>query len=206
MAETKTKKDVTLALLGEILEDYHLEFMPKSIVQYGDSVYAIILAYKNARTDMEILDTVVGPENWQNKYKRDSNGVLQCGIGVWSTIREEWIWKWSNGVPSQFEKVKGEYSDAFKRAGYMWGIGRCLYNFPKIRIQLQDKEWQEKKGGGVMATGFLKPENWDWEIWIDYQEQTYEQIVISNKAGNILFNLEPHKKKFKDITNKQNIS
>lgn len=198
-------KDVKLSDLGKMLEVHHIEFMPKKIFQYKDSVYAQILAYKNARTDMEILDDVVGPENWQNDYKRDSKGVLQCGIGVWSDIRKDWIWKWSNGVPSQFEKEKGEYSDAFKRAGYMWGIGRCLYEFPKMRVQLQDREWKEKPGGGVMATGFLKPESWNFEVWIDYDQGVYEQVVISDKAGNQLFNLEPHKKKFKDITNKQNV-
>lgn len=200
----KIHKDVRLSELNQILEPYHIEFFPKKINQYGDSVFATIVGYKNARTDMEILDNVVGCENWQVKYERDSKGILQCGIGIYSEIRKQWIWKFSNGIPSQFEKEKGEYSDAFKRAGYMWGIGRCLYHLPPIKIQLHDREWKEKSGGGVMATGFLKPQSWNWDIWIDYENQVYEQIVVSDKSGNILFNLEPHKKKFKDISNKQN--
>lgn len=189
--------------LQSILEPHQLEFMPKRVVQYGESVYVQILAYKNARTDMEVLDRVVGAENWQNEYKRDSSGILQCGIGIWSENRNEWIWKWSNGKVSQIEKEKGEYSDAFKRAGYMWGIGRCLYDFPKVMIQLNDKEWREKPTGGVEATGFLKPDSWNWDIWIDYETQSYEQIVVTDKRGTIKFNLEPHKAKFKDPANRQ---
>ena len=204
MDNIQPTRDVTLADLGQMLDVPHLEFMAKSLRQYNETVYAIIIPYKNARVDMEILDSVVGRENWQNEYRRDSKGILQCGIGIWSKVREEWIWKWSNGVPSNFEKEKGEYSDAFKRAGYMWGIGRCLYNFPPIKVQLNDREWKEKAGGGVQATGFLKPDAWEWDIWIDFQENCYEQVVVADKAGNVLFNLEPHKKKYKNLENKQN--
>lgn len=201
----KNKRDMNLSELGAVLEPHHLEFMPKSIYESSNGqVYAQVLAYKNARTDMEILDTVVFPENWQNEYKRDSNGVLQCGIGIYSEVRGEWIWKWSNGVPSKVEKEKGEYSDAFKRAGYLWGIGRCLYSFPRIKISLNDKEWK-RDGDKVRATGYLKPTNWDFEIWIDYQSKEYEHIVVTDKQGTIKFNMNPHKKKFKDPTNRQNV-
>ena len=80
---------------------------------------------------MEILDEAVGPMNWQVKYARDTKGVLQCSIGIRDEISGEWVWKkTSNGTESDYEKEKGEYSDAFKRAGFMWGIGRTLYNFP----------------------------------------------------------------------------
>ena len=50
----------------------------------------------------------------------------------------EWIWKWNCGIESRQDgegnEKKGEASDAFKRAGTCWGIGRELYTAPEIFI------------------------------------------------------------------------
>lgn len=90
-----------------------------------------VLLYKTARTDANQLDDVVGVENWQNDYKV-IDGTLFCGIG----IRTEggWVWKWDAGSESNVEKQKGEASDAFKRAGFRFGIGRELYTAPFIWV------------------------------------------------------------------------
>lgn len=90
-----------------------------------------MLLYKNARTDMQILDEVYGAENWQRDHK-EVKGNLYCGIGVWDDTKECWVWKWDCGTESNTEKEKGEASDSFKRAGTNWGIGRELYNSPLI--------------------------------------------------------------------------
>ena len=87
-----------------------------------------MLLYKNARTDMAILDEVYGAGNWQCDYK-EVKGNLYCGIAVFDT---DWVWKWDCGTESNTEKEKGEASDAFKRAGFRWGIGRELYTAPFI--------------------------------------------------------------------------
>ena len=46
------------------------------------------------------------------------------------------VWKWDCGVESREDgegnEKKGEASDAFKRAGFRWGIGRELYTAPFI--------------------------------------------------------------------------
>jgi len=120
--------------------------------------YATILAYKDARVDMNRLDEAT-EGLWQNKYERDSKGVLQCGIGI--KIGDEWVWKWSCGTPSTFEKEKGEYSDAFKRAGFMWGIGRELYDFPVLLAELTSEEARMEQGKWK-ATFKLKPTEWEW--------------------------------------------
>jgi len=198
-----TTNRLKISELSTPLEADYLEYKPKTIIAYGDAVYAIILAFKDARVDMQVLDNTVGAGNWQNAYKRDEKGILQCGIGIWVDDREDWVWKWSNGTPSNFEKEKGEYSDALKRAGYLWGIGRTLYDFPPIKIQLQDREFKERDRGGYEATGFLKPNNWNWEVWIDYETGSYEHVVVSDKKGNIRYNMNPHKKKFQDPKNQQ---
>lgn len=108
---------------------------------------AVLLLYKTARTDMDILDETVGPENWTNDY-REIKGNLYCGIA----IREEtgWTWKWDCGIESREDgegnEKKGEASDAFKRAGFRWGIGRELYTAPFIWIPADKMNIQESNG------------------------------------------------------------
>lgn len=126
-----------------------------------------ILAYKNARVDMNRLDSVCGLDGWENKYQRDSKGVLQCGIGIYSKKHEKFIWKWSNGVESRTESEKGEYSDALKRAGFVWGIGRELYDVPDMWLPLKDKEFRiddRGKSKKLKTTGYFRPNDWDWEF------------------------------------------
>lgn len=90
-----------------------------------------MLLYKNARTDMQILDETYSPMGWQCKYK-EVKGNLFCAIGILSPEYDEWVWKEDCGTESNTEKEKGEASDAFKRAGFRWGIGRELYTAPFI--------------------------------------------------------------------------
>lgn len=90
-----------------------------------------LLLYKTARTDANLLDETYGPERWQCDYK-DIDGKLYCGIGV--LFDGIWVWKWDTGTESNMEAQKGEASDAFKRAGFKWGIGRELYTAPRIWV------------------------------------------------------------------------
>lgn len=92
-----------------------------------------LLLYKNARTDMQILDETYGAMNWQKDYK-EIKGNLYCGIGIWDESKNAWIWKWDCGTESNTEKEKGEASDAMKRAcvNVGGGIGRELYTSPFI--------------------------------------------------------------------------
>ena len=110
-----------------------------------------LLLYKTARADMNILDEVVGAENWQRDHK-DCKGNLFCGIGIWDKEKKQWIWKYDCGVESAFgDKEKGEASDSFKRAGFNWGIGRELYTSPFIYIPA-DKVKITKNNKGAFIT------------------------------------------------------
>ena len=90
------------------------------------------VAYIDARQVANLLDEVCSPENWQVDYKTINN-LLFAGIGI--NIGGEWVWKWDTGSESNIEKDKGHVSDAFKRAGVQWGIGRFLY---ELDIQYVD--------------------------------------------------------------------
>ena len=111
------------------LKANEIEVKVKQVTAKG----CLLLLYKTARCDMQMLDEEFGPENWQCDYKT-INGALYCGIAVKSGT--EWVWKWDCGIESKADdegnEKKGEASDAFKRAGFKWGIGRELYTAPFI--------------------------------------------------------------------------
>lgn len=115
-----------------LLNEHEIECRVKKCTEKG----AIILLYKTARTDMDILDETVGPTNWESDYK-EIKGNLYCGIGI-DIDGEKTIWKWDCGIESREDgdgnQKKGEASDAFKRAGVKWGIGRELYTAPFIFV------------------------------------------------------------------------
>ena len=188
-------KQMKLEKLNEPLCEGQIEFKVSQVTQTKDAIWASILAYKDARTDMQILDAAVGQMNWQVKYERDSKGILQCAIGIWDSEKAlgagDWVWKTSNGTESDYESEKGEYSDAFKRAGFMWGIGRQLYDFPPIWVQLSEGDYYEKDGK-IKASPRFRPNDWHWTISEDYQD-----IKAERKFGNswkIIFNSKPYKK------------
>ena len=93
---------------------------------------AVLLLYKTARTDADLLDETVGTFAWENDFKL-VDGVLYGGIGI-RDGEGELRWKWDAGTESNTEAEKGRASDAFKRAGFKWGLGRELYSAPFVFI------------------------------------------------------------------------
>ena len=100
----------------------------------------VLLLYKDARCDMNILDETVGAENWQREhYECKGNLFCRVGIRIERPVAEskigEWVWKSDCGTESNTEAQKGEASDSFKRACFNWGIGRELYTSPFIWVE-----------------------------------------------------------------------
>lgn len=92
----------------------------------------ILLLYKDARCDMNILDETVGAENWQRHHSRDN---ANCTVSIWDDTKKQWVEKEDTGTESNTEKEKGLASDSFKRACFNWGIGRELYTAPFLWIE-----------------------------------------------------------------------
>ena len=111
------------------LTENDIECRVQSVKQNG----LVLLLYKNARVDMNILDETVGAENWQREHY-ECKGNLFCRVGVDVSGNENWVWKSDCGTESNTEAQKGEASDSFKRACFNWGIGRELYTAPFIWI------------------------------------------------------------------------
>ena len=150
-----------------------------------------LLLYKNARVDMDILDEVVGSENWQRKHEV-INGNLYCHVGIYSKDKKEWVWKSDCGTESNTEKEKGEASDAFKRACVNWGIGRELYTAPKdmlVSCELNEKKQpKDKKLKFFVAT-------------IEYDGNKISALVIVNQNGNELYRYPKNSKAGNDSNN-----
>ena len=119
------------------LEDLKKELSYKWRVQSTKYGKATCVAYIDARDCQDLLDEVVGPENWQSMFYEE-NGLLFCKVGICCDAKDgesevayhQWIWKSDTGTESNVEKDKGHVSDAFKRACVSWGIGRFLYRLP----------------------------------------------------------------------------
>lgn len=155
-----------------------IEVKVKQVSQKG----AVLLLYKTARTDMELLDKVVGPMCWAVDY-REIKGNLYCGIGI-TEDGEHWVWKWDCGIESRADgdgnEKKGEASDAFKRAGFKWGVGRELYTSPftfaKVETVQNGNRWELKN----KFARFKVSE-------IGYTGRTVSRLVITDDKGNVVY-------------------
>lgn len=135
----------------------------------------VLLLYKDARTDMNILDETVGAENWQNRFY-EHKGILFCSLGINTNYDkpdkpDRWVWKDDAGVESNTEAEKGNASDSRKRCGFAWNIGRELYTSPFIWVPAD--KCDIKDSGKKAQNG--KP------IFVCYDNFTVKKIIIENK-------------------------
>ena len=135
-------------------------------VQSAKASGVILLLYKNARVDMNILDETVYAENWQREHY-ECKGNLFCKVGI-RDKNGDWIWKSDCGTESNTEAQKGEASDSFKRACFNWGIGRELYTSPFIWIKKED-------------CGIIETERNGRKTYSCYDNFEVEKIKIENK-------------------------
>lgn len=169
-----------------------IDFRVQSINKGG---YATILAYKDARVDMNRLDAVFGVDGWQKKYDL-INGNLFCSVGIWSEKNKEWIWKQDVGTESMTEKEKGQASDAFKRACFNLGIGRELYDYPVIQIKLESNEFKVEQYNGkdvVKQTFDLKLKEWKWSS--EFKDGKLQKLKAIDNNGKVRFEYGYQKQK-----------
>ena len=131
--------------------------------------WALVLAYVTNRAIMDRLDEVVGPENWTNDFTQSPNGGVLCTLGI-RVDDDAWVYKTDGADNTEIEKVKGGLSNAMKRAGVQWGIGRYLYKLPttfatfggegrKTRIEGEIHRWNPPQLTEEFLPPQLKTEN-----------------------------------------------
>jgi hypothetical protein len=87
------------------------------------------LSYITARTAMNRLDNVLGPENWWDEFVPSENSVL-CRLTIrlpdGSTLTKCDAGGYA-GMADSGDDDKSGYSDSFKRAAVKFGVARYLY-------------------------------------------------------------------------------
>ena len=179
--------------MNEIIKDLSKPLNPNDIeVRIGsvsENKGFSLLAYKTARTDIKRLNDVCGTQ-WKNRFFYDEKKLLCCEILIYDKDIKEWIGRSDVGIESYSDKEKGSYSDARKRAGFSWGIGIELYEFPFIWIQWSS--WYQK-GGKFVPKVYTR----GWKI--SYKGDDFTKgIIISTENGEIVWEQgkkQPKKKK-----------
>ncbi len=152
----------------------------------GENGVATLLLYKTARVDMDILDEVFGAENWSDSYQRIGEQLF-CTITIY--IDGRYVSKSDCGIESQQtddNKYKAESSDAFKRAGFKWGIGRELYSSPRIGVSVPVKKVKTSTG----KEKWTLAEPWKkYKVWeIGYNEAGKISLLkIADEKNAIVF-------------------
>jgi len=138
--------------------------------QTKDGQKIIVVPYITNRCVMQRFDEQFGWAGWQNEIKEIEGGFL-CTITA-VLPGGEIVRKTDGASRTGIEPVKGGISDAMKRAAVQFGLGRSLYDFPRVMIQTTDKyipDWatplldklvEKINGGGtVRDVVVLKPEH-----------------------------------------------
>jgi len=113
-----------------------------------DKKRALVVPYVDARTVLDRLDRVVGPEGWQDAYEvladaertvRDERGErrerlveVKCRLTIRGVTKED---------VGEGDSLKAAFSDALKRAAVKFGVGRYLY-----RLEKQWVDYDPEKG------------------------------------------------------------
>jgi len=169
--------------LRKPLDINDIDFRVQSINKGG---YATILAYKNARVDMQRLDDVVGALNWKREHKNENHN---CIVSIYNKDTSQWVSKEDTGTESMAEKAKGLASDSFKRACFNWGIGRELYNYPVIQIKLdKGSEWDLVNGKPKQLFG-LNLRNWKWHLECD-DLGNVKRLACKDDNGKLRFDFK----------------
>jgi len=166
--------------LSKHLEIEDIDFRIQSINKGG---YATILAYKDARVDMNRLDEVCTPLKWKREHLREN---ANCIVSIYDDEKNQWVSKEDTGNESMADANKGLASDSFKRACFNWGIGRELYDYPVISIPLKADEMRKDANGNVKATWKLKLRDWEWGA--KFEDNKLVQLAAKDDLGELRFN------------------
>ncbi len=164
--------------LSEPLSIDQIDFRIQSINKGG---YATILAYKDARVDINRLNAVCGPLGWSRAHSRENHN---CTVSIWDAEHNHWVSKEDTGTESSADAQKGLASDSFKRACFNWGIGLELYDYPVIQVKLKQDEFTVQ-GDKVKQTWNLKLREWVW--YSEFTDGALSFIAAKDESEGLRF-------------------
>ena len=143
-----------IADLGKPLTAEQIHWRPGAMTK--DKKKAIAFPYMNSRDVMQRLDEVCGVL-WSSRYPF----VGCCEISIF--VDGQWVTRSNGADETGIESVKGQYSDAFKRAATMWGIGRSLYEYPDRWHELDEWKKFTKQSVEQLHANYNK--------WLEWREE-----------------------------------
>lgn len=131
--------------------------------------FAYIAPFVDARAIQDRFDEVFGIDKWQVSYEKWGEKATKCTISVF--LNERWISKEDGSEESDYNAVKGGFSNSLKRAAVLWGVGRYLYNVKPSKVELSTYS------------------NGPNSIYISYQKKGYyftppTMLHLKNKQGS----------------------
>jgi len=130
----------------------------------------IVVPYINNRCVMHRFDAAFGPENWTSEFREISNGFL-CRLTVIIKDINRIVHREDGASKTNIEPEKGGISDAMKRAAVQFGLGRCLYDYPRVMIECEGKfipDWAYEKLDKLVT-------------WINDGKCNRDMVIISQK-------------------------
>jgi len=139
--------------LLEPIQADEIEWRVQSQTKNKDKL--IIVPYINNRCVMERFDAAFGWDKWNNEFvevkgfalttkDKSGNDIIKtfergfiCVMKV--DMGERIVVKSDTAETTAIESLKGGISDSMKRVAVQFGLGRCLYNYPKVMIETTDK-------------------------------------------------------------------
>ena len=161
---------MNLELLKKPLPIENIDFRIQSI---NKGWYATILAYKDARVDMQRLDEAAWPLNWKRGHTRDNKNYI---VSIYDESKKEWVSKEDTWTESMSEAEKWLASDSFKRACFNWWIWRELYDYPIIQVKLEQNDKKDMywewyiQWDKVKQWFWLKLKEWTWKSYFENWE------------------------------------
>jgi hypothetical protein len=124
-----------MAALAAPFDPAHVEWRP--VGKGGANAHVELVAYLEAATVADRLDAVVGGA-WSFELEPvvvagNELMVARGRLSIHGCTRD------GIGTATNWEPSKGCASDALKRAGVLWGVGRYLASLPHVHCQLDAK-------------------------------------------------------------------
>jgi hypothetical protein len=95
-----------------------------------------IVPYITNRCVMRRFDEAFGAANWCSEFREIGHGFI-CRLTV--DIDGKQVFREDGATKTDIEPEKGGISDAMKRAAVQFGLGRNLYNYPRIQVAYNGK-------------------------------------------------------------------
>ena len=131
-----------------------------------------LLGYVDARLVMEELDGL--DKKWASSFTPIDGAKDEFAVVCYLTVNG--VTRSDVGIASDMEPTKGAFSDSFKRAAVHFGIGRELYDLPRVVVECV------KKSNGKAGAPKALPV-WDGKKWTIDKEFGYVRYSeVDDKA------------------------